>query len=332
MYLGPPEPMPVPSAVVWTDVDLVAEARAALAEGCARLEVRAEGNLDGVEQADAVIAGSRIRGDAALFARAPRLQVIARTGIGFDRIDVPAATVAGVCVVHTPDAPTESTAEFAITLMLAVARRLAPGAAGLSAGRWGQGPAIIGSDLAGKTLGLVGCGRIGRRVAAIASALLMDVQAHDPLAPALPTGVRRAADLHGLLATSDVVSLHLPATRETRHLIGAAALTEFKPGALLINTARGPLVDEAALLTALDRGRLGGVGIDVWDPEPPAPDNPLLRHPLVLATPHMAASTSEGRLRSHLAAVRQARQVLCGDRPPFLLNPEVWSLRRRPAR
>lgn len=314
--------------LIWTDIDLVPEARRLLASHPARLQVEPEGSLAGVEHADAAIVGSRLIGDATFFGRAPRLRVIARCGIGYDRIDLDAATTAGVCAINTPDAPTESTAEFAITLMLACTRRLMAGAGPLSRGQWSQGPALIGSDLAGKILGLIGCGRIGRRVAEIAQALRMEVHVFDPFAAPLPANLTRVSSLPELLARSDIVSLHAPSTPANRHLIGAAQLAGCKPGAILINTARGPLIDEAALYQALCSGRLGGAGLDVWDPEPPGADAPLLRLPNVVATPHMAASTREGRERSHRSAATQVLQVLRDEQPPSLLNPEMWSQRR----
>lgn len=320
MTLSPPR--------IWTDVDLVPEALELLATHRAVVTCQPEGSLLDIEDAEALIVGSHLHGDAPLFARTPYLRALARVGIGFDRIDVKAATDAGICAMNTPDAPTESTATFAITLMLAVARRLLPGAVPLAGGHWTQGGAVVGFDLAGKTLGLVGCGRIGRRVAELAVALHLNVQAFDPLAPTLPAAVQRCATLPELLVTSDVVSLHVPSTPATRHLIDAPALASMKPDAILINTARGPLVDEAALFAALKRGHLFGVGLDVWDPEPPARELPLLRIPNVVATPHMAAATREGRRRSHVAAADQVLAALRGERPPSLLNPEVWPKRR----
>jgi phosphoglycerate dehydrogenase-like enzyme len=315
--------------LIWTDVDLEPEARRLLANHPARLHAEPDGSLDGVDEAEAVIVGSRLVGDATFFRRAPRIRVLARCGIGFDRIDVNAATDAGVCAVNTPDAPTESTAEFTITLMLACARRLMTGAVPLAGGHWSQGPALIGSDLAGKCLGLVGCGRIGRRVAEIAHAFRMEICVLDPFAPSLPPNVVRVSALPELLARADFISLHVPSTADTRHLMGAAQFAHCKPGAILINTARGPLVDEAALHQALRSGLLAGAGLDVWDPEPPHADNPLLRLPNVVVTPHMAAFTHEGRRRSHLAATTQVLQVLQDVQPACLLNPAVWPRRRR---
>lgn len=320
--------MPAFPHVIWTDIELIPEAREELSQAGFTLFSKKEGTCDGIESADAVIAGSLLYGNTELFARAARLQVIARSGIGFDRIDVDAATSAGVCAVNTPDAPTESTATFAITLMLALARKLTTGTRWLEEGRWAAGQALTGFDLAGKTLGLVGCGRIGRRVAEIASVLGMRVQAFDPHLNSFPAGVKQVADWDKFVSTSDVLSLHLPASAETRQLIGTQTLASMRPSALLINTARGSLVDEQALLAALDNNRLAGAGLDVWDPEPPSRENPLLSHRRVVATPHMAAMTLEGRRRSHLSAVRQVIQVLRGEQPPHLLNPSVWVNRR----
>lgn len=316
---------------VWTDVSLLPEGRELLAAAGAILDAHAEGEETGLAAADGLVAGSLLVADAAFFQRAPRLQVLARVGIGYDRIDVAAATAAGVCIVNTPEAPTESTAEFAVLLLLAVSRRLLAGQRPLSTGEWKQGPSVTGQDLAGRTLGLVGCGRIGRRVAELARAFGMRVIAFDPLQPSLPADVARVQNLAELLAQADAVSLHAPATATTRHLLDRAAIARMKRGAILVNTARGPLVDADALREALDSGHLAGAAIDVWDPEPPPADHALLSHPAVVATPHMAAATAQGRRRSHTGAVRQVLQVLRGEQPPHLLNPDVWSRRRLPA-
>jgi phosphoglycerate dehydrogenase-like enzyme len=256
------------SPVVWTDIDLVDEAREIISKNGFTLDHRKEGSTDGLDRAAAIIAGSLIRGDRALYAIAPKLLVIARSGIGYDRIDVDAATAAGVCAVNTPDAPTESTAEFAVALILSVARKVPIAAASLATGIWSPGVSLVGFDLAGKTLGLAGCGRIGRRVAEIARGFRMNVVAFDPYVESMPEGVTRAKSLEEMFAISDVVSLHLPASKETRHIVNAETLQKFKHGAILINTSRGPLIDEAALCEALKEGHIAGAGLDVWDPEP----------------------------------------------------------------
>ncbi len=321
--------------LLWTDVPLHADAWEVL-----RPHVRLCGpNVPAAfavaadySAADAAIVGNQFNGDAASFVRAPRLQVMARTGIGYDNVDIPAASAAGVCTVNTPDAPTESTAEFTIALMFAVARRIPAADHNAKAGVWKLAPDVMGFDLAEKTLGLVGFGRIARRVAEIARAIRMRVCALDPFvsAPAMAdAGVTPCADLPELLQVAQVLSLHAPSTPDTRRMIGATQLAQLPSGAILINAARGSLVDEPAVLAALESGRLAGAGIDVWDREPVAADHPLFRHPRVVATPHMAAYTNEGRRRSHVAAAQHVLSVLRGEAPPTLIDPTVWIRRRK---
>ncbi|WP_414661733.1 NAD(P)-dependent oxidoreductase [Horticoccus sp. 23ND18S-11] len=281
--------------------------------------------------ADAAIVGTRQRYDAEAFARATRLKVIARTGIGYDNVDVPAATAAGVCAVNTPEAPTESTAEFAIALMFAVARRIPAADAYAKAGVWKLDPEVMGFDLAGKSLGLVGFGRIARRVTEMARAIRLRVFAFDPFVPAAvmtEAGATPCANLSALLRSSYVLSLHAPLGDATRRLIGAEQLALLPAGAIVINTARGPLLDEGAVLAALESGQLAGAGLDVWEREPVAPDHPLFRHPRVVATSHIAAYTNEGRERSHVAAAQLVLAALAGERPATLIDPTAWAHRR----
>jgi D-3-phosphoglycerate dehydrogenase len=285
-----------------------------------------------IAQADAVIASAKVSYDAALMDSAPALKVIARTGVGYDNISVADATARGICVCYTPDAPTISTAEHTIALMLAAAKQLKrynramveqPTADHISD--------YYGLELYGRRLGLVGLGRIGSRVAHVARALGMSVAAYDPFVPpgrAAEMGVELAPSLEALLGESDVVSLHVPASAETRHLMNAERLAQMKPGAYLINAARGALVDEAALLEALDSGHLGGAGLDVFEAEPPPGDHPLLSRGDVIATPHLAGPSPAGRQRMWEGAIGQALQVLHNERPAHLLNPDVWSARR----
>lgn len=281
--------------------------------------------------AEAAMVGPRLTFDAARFASAPRLRVLARTGIGYDNVDVAAASAAGICVVNTPDAPTESTAELAVGLMFAVARRITAADRQAKAGQWRLEAEVLGFDLAEKNLGLVGFGRIARRVAEIARAIRLHVFAHDPFvepAAFAAAGVTPCATLEDLLARAQIVSLHAPATAATRHLLGAAQLSRLPRGAVVINTARGSLLDPAALLAALETGHLAGAGLDVWEVEPAAPDDPLRRHPRVVASPHMAAYTEEGRFRSHTAAARHVLDALQGIAPETLVDRAVWSRRR----
>lgn len=320
--------------LLWTDVPLHTDALALLRQHV-RLcgptiapELAATGDL---ALADAAIVGARQTYDAAAFARAPRLQAIARSGIGYDNIDVAAASAAGVCVINTPDAPTESTAEFAVGLMFAVARRIPAADHQAKAGRWHFDPSVMGFDLAHKTLGLVGFGRIARRVTEIARAIRMRVVAIDPFVPASvmkEAGAEPADDLNQLLRAAHVVSLHVPLTPASRSMIGAEQLALLPHGAILINTARGPLIDETAVLAALESGRLAGAGLDVWEREPVPSDHALFRHPRVVATPHMAAYTDEGRRRSHVAAAEFVLSTLRGEAPTTLVDRTMWTNRR----
>jgi D-3-phosphoglycerate dehydrogenase len=280
--------------------------------------------------AHAIVAGSRYKYDGEVMDRSPELRVIARTGIGYDNVVVADATARGIAVCIAPDSPTISTAEHTITLLLAVARRLKRSDSDLRAGQIQDFfSAYTGVEVYGRRLGLLGLGRIGSRVAGIAQALGMRVVGYDPYITdeqAARLGVERAATFEDVLRKADFVSLHLPLSAETRHVINAQRLAMMRPGAILINCARGGLVDEAALLDALDRGHLHGVGLDVWEREPPSPTHPLLGRDDVVATPHIAAATGASKDRLWRSALAQVFQVLRGERPPFLVNPEVWPL------
>ncbi|MGB5655688.1 MAG: NAD(P)-dependent oxidoreductase, partial [Acidimicrobiia bacterium] len=277
-------------------------------------------------------ASSLITYDGAAMDRAPYVRVIARTGIGVDKIDLGAATERGIAICNTPDAPTVSTAEHTITLLLSVAKRVPGAQAALRNGGRDFFGSHEGREVAGKVLGLVGVGRIGTNVARMARGLSMPVIAYDPFveAPdAAESGITLVASLDQLLVEADVISLHLPLTSETEHLINADRLARTKPGAILVNTARGGLVDHDALLAALDGDRLFGAGLDVTDPEPLPPDHPLLHRYDVVVTPHVAAATAAGKARLYESAVTQALQVLRGEHPNHLVNPDVWPVRRQ---
>ncbi len=280
----------------------------------------------GVEAAVAAVAGAAPY-DAAFLDRAPHLRVIARTGIGYDAVDVEAATRRGVAVCNAPDGPTVSTAEHAVTLMLQVAKNVKSAESalrtGTSGGYFGRHEGI---ELDGKVLGLVGFGRIARRVARIAGGLGMRVMVFDPYLArsAVPARVRRADTLEALLRTADVVSVHVPLTEKSRDMFGAVQFGSMKPGAVFINTARGALVDNDALLEALDAGRLFGAGLDVTSPEPLPAEHPLLRRDDVIVTPHVASATADGKARTLRIAFEQAMAVVEGRRPEHLVNPEVW--------
>ncbi len=279
--------------------------------------------VDGPATAEAVIAGSRERWDGAACRRLPELKVVARRGIGFDNVDVAALAAHGVAACNTPDAPTVSTAEHALALLLAVGKRLEPAGRRLRDGDGLVGmPATVGGlELDGRTLGLIGCGRIGSRLGGYAEALGMRVLAHDPHVDAAPVG--RLVDLEELWAAADVVSLHAPATSATRHLVNAGSLAAMRPGVVIVNCARGSLVDHDALLAALESGHVAGAGLDVTDPEPLPADHPLLHRDDVLVTPHVASATTAGSRRITTQALAQALEWLRGGSPEHLLDPSA---------
>jgi D-3-phosphoglycerate dehydrogenase len=251
------------------------------------------------------------------------LRCVARVGVGCEHLDVGEATARGLPVFYTPDAFTDATAEHALALLLALARRLVPLDRAVRTGAWSaarEGP--LGVDLAGRRLGVVGLGRTGCRFAALGRALGMEVVGWSRTArPAEPPW----CPLDELLATSDVVSLHLTLGPETRGFLDADRIRRMKPGALLVNVARGALVDERALAEALEEGRLRGAALDVLAEEPPPPGHPLLGRPDVLLTPHTAALTEQAFRRASLEAVRAVDDWLSGRLPAlaFWRNPEL---------
>lgn len=265
--------------------------------------------------------------DEARFEMAPTLQVLARTGIGVDAVDLAEATRRGVMVTNTPDGPTVSTAEHTIALLFAVAKTLPHHQQMLRDAAGSYTAASRAVELDGLTLGLVAYGRIARRVAAIASAVGMNVLAHDPfLTPDAvvddPAGAR-LVDFDELLASSDVLSLHCPLTDESQNLFRAETFARCKPGVVFVNAARGGLVDHSDLLAALDTGQVKAAGLDVTEPEPLPPDHPLLHRLDVIVTPHVASSTTVGRRRMLVMALEQAMSVLRGSIPTHLVNTDV---------
>jgi D-3-phosphoglycerate dehydrogenase len=286
--------------------------------------------LSEIEEAEAVLASTDFPANRFTFEKATNLKVVARYGIGLDSVDIDAATDLGICVVHTPDAPTISAAELTIGLMLAVSRKIVLLDRTIRNGGW-QSKELFGLELNGKVIGLVGCGRIGSRVAKILRAFEARVIVYDPYIASekiKDLGAESVSSMEELLKTSDVVSLHLPLTTETKGLLGREEFTVMKSNAILINAARGPIVMEEELFQALDQGEIAGAGIDVWHQEPTSKENPLFTLDNVVATPHAGAMTWEGKGRSNPGAAEQALQVLRGERPPFLANPEVWEKRR----
>lgn len=322
---------------VWTHIQFPPEALAAL-EPVARVVTGEFANLDAwyTEAAayDALIVGGVTVLNGPVIDRiGSRLRVIARTGIGVDCIDLDAATERGVLVVNTPDGPTESTAEHAVALLLALLKQVAVSDRALRAGAGfaPYGTLRTGVEAYGTLLGLVGLGRIGGRVAEIARVLGMRVCAYDPFAAperAAALGVELVPSLTELLPRADVVSLHCPSLPETRHLINAETLAQMQPGSYLINVSRGALIDEAALLVALQSGHLAGAGLDVYDPEPPPADHPLFSLPNTICTAHIGSYTAAGVLRMQTQACEQVAMALRGERPTNLVNPAVWGRQR----
>jgi D-3-phosphoglycerate dehydrogenase len=311
---------------VWIDLTLMPEPLAQLA---AEAEVILNGNMAKLPGSAAAILGIHNIADGGFMDLAgPSLKIIARHGIGVDNVDIPAATERGILVVNTPDAPTESTAEHAVALLLAIAKRVVAGDMNLRGAEMPR-PQLMGTELRGRLLGVVGCGRIGRRVAEICAAgLQMRVMAYDPRCgdwgQVAPLQLEVVDNLDVLLARADVVTLHPALTPETYHLIGERELRLMKPGAYLINTSRGPIVDEEALARVLAEGHLAGAALDVFDPEPASPDNPLFRLTNVVVTPHISSFTDLGYQAMAWGAVEQVLQALHGQRPPHLLNPAAW--------
>jgi len=265
--------------------------------------------------------------DTALLDRAPRLRVVANMAVGYDNIDVPAATARGVMVTNTPGVLTETTADLAFALILATARRLVEAARFLAAGQWKTwGPMLLtGQDVYGSTLGLVGFGRIGQAVARRARAFDMRIVYHDPERQQAAEAALGATwlPLDDVLRQADVVSIHAPLTPDTYHLIGERELRLMKPTAILVNTARGPLVDEQALYRALREGWIWAAGLDVFEREPIGPDHPLLSLPNVVALPHIGSASIATRTRMAVLAAQNLIAGLKGDTPPNLVNREV---------
>ncbi len=285
------------------DVDAV------FAEGQSRAEL-----LESVRDAAALIVRSGSRVDAELIAAGSGLRVIGRAGVGVDNIDLAAAAGRGVAVVNTPEANMLAAAEHAFALMLATARRVTDAHNSLAAGRWDR-KQYVGVQLAGATLGLVGFGRIGRAVGRRALAFEMAVLTTDPYIPAevaMEHGARMV-ELPELLAESDFVSLHAVAQEDGTALLDEAALAAIKPGAIVVNAARGSLIDATAARDALEDGRLGGLGLDVYDTEPPPPDHPLIGHPRVVHTPHLGASTGAAQRDVSVQVVAKVLAALKGE-------------------
>jgi glyoxylate reductase len=270
--------------------------------------------LERAMNADALLCMLADRIDADFLDACAHLKVIATHAVGTDNVDLAAARARGIPVGNTPDVLTNATADLAFALLLAAARRLPRSAQAVKDGEWGpwEPDAFLGHDVTGTTLGIVGAGRIGHAVARRAIGFGMEI---------VETTSRGGMPIEALLATADFVSLHVPLTPETYHLIDTAALRRMKPTAILINTARGPVVDTLALIDALHAGTIAGAALDVTDPEPLPPDHPLLAAPNVLVTPHVGSATPRTRARMADLAVDNILAGLAGAPLPHAVTP-----------
>ena len=255
------------------------------------------------------------------------VEVIGRHGAGMDILDLEAATRRNIPVVFTPEGPTESTAEHAFTLMMGAVRKLTFLDRETRSGNFHIRDLVVGRELYGAKVGVVGFGHIGQRFAAMCrDGLSMQVYGFDPFvnpAQVEAWGAIPMEDLIQMASEVDVLSLHCPHTPETHHLVNDRVLEALGPDGYLINASRGPVVDEAALVAALQEGRLGGAGLDVFDPEPPADDNPLFQLDNVVLTPHLASFTEEGRQRMGMMVAEDVIRVLRGEKPVFPANSDV---------
>jgi D-3-phosphoglycerate dehydrogenase len=262
-------------------------------------------DLTGAVQADAIISRQGPVTAAAMDA-SPRLRIVARHGVGVEDVDLAAAAARSILVTRAPSSNSRAVAEHTLALILALAKDLRPLSASIAEGGWRAAGTAV-RDVAGMRLGLVGFGDIGQQVAALAAAFGMQVAHHT---------ARSGVAFPALLARSDVLSLHCPYTPKTRHIIDAAALATLPPGAFVINTARGGLIDEAALLAALDSGHVAGAGLDVFEGEPPPADYPLRRHPRVIVTPHVSGVTPGSLVAMGTMAAECIAAVLTGTPVP----------------
>jgi len=259
--------------------------------------------------------------DKAFLDRMPQVRVLARTGVGVERVDVATATERGIAVVITPGTGTGAVAEGAIAMAMHLIKRFGRLTALVREGRWAQRASVPVGDLDGSVLGVVGFGRIGQRTAALGAAVGMTVLAYDPVSE--PPADLRCTDLDDLIRRSDVITLHLPLLESTHHLVNDASLAQVKRGTVIVNCGRGGLMDLDAVHGALLDGRLGGVGLDVFDPEPPA-HHPIFDHPDVVMTPHVMGLSRRGTEATFAAAAQGVVDVLAGGSPKAVANPD-WT-------
>ena len=314
----------VPDNVHQTAIDIL--------RNCDRIRVSAPGKLerpallDAVADAHAIIIRSGVTADAELIEVASQLKAIARAGVGVDNVDLAAASAAGIAVMNTPGGNTISTAEHSFGLMIALSRHIPQGHQSLLEGRWDR-KAFTGVELKGKTLGIIGLGRIGGAIATRAGAFEMNVIAHDPyLPPQVAAEINvPLLELSEVYANSDYLTLHALVTDDTRGMINAESIAMMKDGIRIINAARGALINSADLAAALSSGVVAGAALDVFEEEPPPADHPLIGHPRVIHTPHLAASTSDAQVTVAVEAAQLIVDFLLDGVAANVCNPEVLS-------
>ncbi len=307
-----------------------------LLEKATEISVNAPGNMTREETmatiggADGLIIRSATKADAELLNAAGNLKVIARAGVGVDNVDLDVATSRGIIVMNTPDGNTISTAEHTVGLMLALARYIPAGHMSLGSGKWDR-KSFTGVELRDKTLGVVGFGRIGRAVARRAMAFDMHIITYDPYIPeeVIEDFGATSVSLDELFAQSDFITLHALITDETREMIRAETISKMKSGVRIVNAARGALINEADLASAIKQGRVAGAALDVFTNEPPEDGNPLIGLDGVVHTPHLAASTSDAQIQVGIDAAQQVVDALINGDYRNVVNPQVLDLIRK---
>ena len=319
-----PRPLIVLAGHIHPDgrAQLEAEARVAVATELTEAKVVAA-----AAEAEGILFRGGPRCTERLMAACPRLRVVGRHGVGLDTVDIPAATRFGIAVVHAPGSNSQAVAEHTLMLMLACVKRTRQVDRLTRSGDWSARHVVASTELGGKTLGIVGVGNVGGRVAKFAGAIGMRVVGYDKYVPddeVRRRGAEPVPSLEELLPQADVLTCHTPLTPETRHLINEKSLALLKPGAIFINTSRGPVQSEPALFEALVTGRLRAAGLDVFEEEPSPLDNPLFNLDNVVCSTHVAGVTQEAHRVAALQVTAEMLRVLRGERPHVLVNPEVW--------
>ena len=301
---------------------LESEARVIVAE-----DLTEDGIIRVAQEAEAILFRMKPPVTLRLLSSCPKLKCVGRHGVGLDSLDLEAATRLGIPVVHAPGSNSDSVAEHAMLLMLAAVKKLVPIDRKTRDGEWRGEHARGITELKGATLGIIGAGNIGRRVAHIARGFGMKTLGYDPYVPTDELERREVEpvrELTQLLARADIVTCHTPLTSETRRLISGTTIGQMKDGAIVINTSRGGVEDERALFEALTRGKLRAVGLDVWEEEPIAKDNPLLNLPNVVCTPHVAGLSETANRNIATQVAEEMLRVLRGEKPKVLGNPDLW--------